>query len=332
MRVTIHDVAAAAGVSINTVSRVLNDRPDVGPETRARVQRVIADLGYRPNRLARSLIQRSSRTIGLVVTDCTNPNTARQIRVVQQTMAAANYGVMIVDTQEDGAQQQDAIHRLEENVVDGIILTPAAAHGASLADLARRLPLVLLNREVLEPVSADVVLNDNAGGAHLAASHLIARGHTRIAYVTARRDVSTVRERLRGYAHALAAAGIPSDDRLIARAEITVEDAAAATADLLRLDPRPTAILAYNDFMAVGVLSALQASGLAVPGDVAIVGYDDIVYAPYLQVPLTTVAQQTHEMGRAAAAILLDRLGGDESPPQRLVLAPTLVVRASTGA
>jgi LacI family transcriptional regulator len=267
----------------------------------------------------------------LVVTDCTNPNTARQIRVVQQTMAAANYGVMIFDTQEDGAQQQDAIHRLEENVVDGIILTPAAAHGASLADLARRVPLVLLNREILEPVSADIVLNDNAGGAYLATSHLLQKGHQRIAYVTARREISTVRERLRGYSSALLAAGIEPDDRLIARAEITVEDAAAATADLLRLDPRPTAILAYNDFMAVGVLSALRSAGLTVPQDVAIVGYDDIVYAPYLQVPLTTVAQQTLEMGRAAATILLNRLGGDESPPQRIVLAPSLVVRESSG-
>lgn len=331
MRVTIRDVAQHAGVSNNTVSRVLNDRPDVNPGTRARVQQVIEELGYRPNSLARSLLRRESRTVGLVVTDCTNPNTARQIRAVQQTMAAEGYAVMIFDTQEDADRQREALHVLEEKVVDGIIITPATICDDTLNHLTQRLPVTLLNRELDGLVSCDVVLNDNLEGARIATAHLIAAGHTRIGYVTAAREVSTVRDRMRGYQVALADASISFDQGLIERTAITIEAAAAATLLLLNARPTPTAILAYNDLMAVGVLSALHTAGCRVPEDVALVGYDDIIYAPYLDVPLTTVAQQTQEMGITAARLLLERLAGSESPPQRVVLKPHLVIRASSG-
>ncbi len=331
MRVTIRDVAHHAGVSNNTVSRVLNDRPDVSPATRVRVQTVIEELGYRPNNLARALLRRESRTIGLVVTDCTNPNTARQIRAVQQTMAAGGYAVLIFDTQEDAERQEAALRVLEEKVVDGIIITPATIQDDALAHLAHRLPIILLNREMDERAACDVVLNDNLQGACVAIAHLIANGHTRIGYVTAMREVSTVRDRLRGYQAALANASIPFDPLLVERGAIATEAAAMATLRLLEQRPTPTAIFAYNDFMAVGVLSAVLNAGRRVPDDVALVGYDDIVYAPYLQVPLTTIAQQTQEMGVMAARLLLERLAGSERPPQRIVLTPHLVVRASSG-
>lgn len=332
MRVTIRDVAARAGVSINTVSRVLNGRPDVKPTTRDRVQQVIAELGYRPNRLARSLTGRSSRMVGLVVTDCTNPNTARQIQVIQQVLVAVGYAVLIFDTQEDAAAEQAAIDLLLEQVADGVILTPVSNRGDGLASLGQQVPLILLNRETEEPIACDIVLNDNAGGARAATEHLIALGHRRIGYVTARKDVSTVRDRLAGYRGALIAAGLPADDQFVVRAEITVKDASAATRGLLDRPARPTAILAYNDLMAVGVLAALTEAGRRVPDDIALVGYDDIAYAPYLSVPLTTVRQQTQRMGRTAARMLLERFGGAEMPPRRVVLAPDLIVRASSGA
>lgn len=331
MRVTIRDVAAKAGVSINTVSRVVNDRPDVKPATREHVQRVIAELRYRPNSLARSLIRRSSRTVGLVVTDCTNPNTARQIQVVQQVMATAGYAVLIFDSQEDGADQLAATDLLEDQVVEGIILTPAGSRGGGLPGLSQRLPVVLLNREIDEPIDCDLVLNDNAGGARLATEHLIELGHRRIGYVTARKAVSTVRDRLAGYRGALIAADLAADDRLVVRSEITVEDAAAATRILLERQDRPSAILAYNDLMAVGVLAAVTGAGLRVPEDIALVGYDDIAYAPYLGVPLTTVRQQTQRMAETAAKLLLDRFEGAEMAPRRVVLAPELIVRRSSG-
>ena len=194
MRVTIHDVAQRAGVSNNTVSRVLNNRPDVSPATRTRIQQVIEELGYRPNSLARSLLRRESLTIGLVVTDCTNPNTARQIRAVQQTMAEGGYAVLIFDTQEDARRQEAALRVMEEKVVDGIIVTPATIQDDEIARLAQRLPVILLNREIDGLDTCDAVLNDNLEGARAAVAHLVANGHTRIGYVTATRNVSTVRD------------------------------------------------------------------------------------------------------------------------------------------
>jgi len=331
VRVTIRDVAKRAGVANNTVSRVLNNRPDVNAETRVRVRQVIDELDYRPNGLARSLLRRRSQTVGLVVTDCANPNTARQISAVQQAMIAGGYAVMIFDTQEDRARQQKALEILDEKAVDGAIVSPAAARDDGLVKLAARLPLILLNREVEGLATCDIVLNDNAEGARLAVDHLIAAGHTHIAHLTAMRDASTVRDRLHGYRAALVHARIPFDERLVERSAITVEDAAAATFRLLERQPSPTAIFAYNDFMAVGVLSALLASHRRVPIDVALVGYDGIVYAPYLQVPLTTVVQQTEAMGAAAAQLLLARLAGAAGPPQRIVIQPHLVIRASSG-
>jgi len=334
VRVTIHDVARRAGVSINTVSRVVNDRPDVREETRTRVREVIAALGYRPNGLARSLVRRQSRTLGLIVTDTTNPNTARQVRVFQQTVADAGYATMIFDSEESAAREGEALAVLDERAADGIAITPAAGSALAAAVprlLERGMPVVLLNREVPGLSGCDAVLNDNAAGARAAVAHLVAVGRRRIAYVTARLDVSTVRDRLHGYHDALAEAGIPEEARRVIHAETTIEAAAAAARTLLAEASPPDAIFAYNDLMAVGVLAALLDAGRRVPDDIALVGYDDITYAPHLRVPLTTVAQPTDALAAAAATCLLDRLRGDESPPRRVVLAPRLVVRASSG-
>lgn len=330
MRATIRDVAARAEVSINTVSRVLNNRPAVKQTTADRVRKAIDELGYRPNGLARALLRNSSNTIGLVVTDCTNPNTALQIRIIQQRMSAAGYAVLIFDSQESSDQEDMAIDVLEEKVVDGVILTPSEGSRLSSQSMSKGVPLVLLNRKLTQELACDVVLNDNAAGAHLATDHLIAQGHTRIAYVTSNRAISTVEERIRGYRCALANAGLPYQDDLVMRAGISIDEAAAVTNRLVQEGIRPTAIMAYNDLMAVGVISSLTANGIKVPAQVSLVGFDDIQYAPFLSVPLTTVRQPTTEMAGVAAELLLKRLTGDSEPPRRVVLAPELVVRAST--
>lgn len=332
MRVTIRDVAARSGVSANTVSRVLNGKQDVSKETRARVQAVIDELGFRPNNLARSLLRRHSRTIGHVVTDCTNPNTAQQIRAVQDVTTREGYSVVLFDTNERTDRQAESLHLLEEQVVDGVILTPARSHDDGLARfIARGNRLVLLNRDV-DGLDVDRVTIDNRAGAHAAIRHLLDLGHRRIAYVTGRQEISTVRERLAGYQDALVKARVAADPRLVCRAEIDPEAAAEATRRLLERKRRPTAIFTYNDLMAVGALVAIREAGLRVPEDISLVGHDDILYAPYLQVPLTTVAQPTRELGETAARLLVDRLRGDDGPLRRIVLAPKLVVRASTAA
>jgi DNA-binding LacI/PurR family transcriptional regulator len=171
---------------------------------------------------------------------------------------------------------------------------------------------------------------DNRAGAQAAIRHLLDLGHRRIAYVTGRNEISTVVERLAGYHDALAEHGVVPNPGLVSRVEIEPEAAAEATRRLLDREPRPTAIFSYNDLMAVGALVAIREAGLRVPEDVSLVGHDDILYAPYLQVPLTTVAQPTREMGETAARLLVDRLRGDERPPRTIVLSSRLVVRAST--
>lgn len=326
-RITIRDVASAAGVSINTVSRTVNDRHDVSPETRSRVKRVIEELGYRPNAMARSLLSQKSRTAGHVVTDYSNPNNALQLRAVQSLMIGAGYSVIAFDTQEDPDFEQRALTILEEKSVDGVLLTPAAVSGEALRSLSKRMPLVLTNREI-PGLPVDVVLSDNALGSSLAVKHLIAIGHRRIAYVTSARDVSTVRDRLSGYLLALEEAGLSSEG-LVVRTDTSFEGAAQAAMELMKRE-RPTAIFTYNDNMAVGVLSALLALGAKVPDDIALVGFDNIRYAPYLSVPLTTVAQPSVEISRAGAQMLLERIDGLTEPPRRLVFEPQLVVRAST--
>lgn len=329
MRITIKDVARDAGVSMNTVSRVLNDRPDVNPETRRRVQRTIETLGYRPNALARSLLQRRSRTIGHVVPNYANPNVARQLQAVQDTMTAAGYTVISFDTQERPATQRMALQALEEKVADGLIMTPVSSRDDALGRLSSRIPLVLTNREVLG-LDVDRVVSDNILGARLAIEHLISLGHRTIGYITSDRQVSTVEDRLTGYRQALEAADLPVEAELMVRVDASIEAATVATRRMFELRPDVTALFVYNDFMAVGVLSTLLEMGLRVPNDIAIVGFDDIVYAPYLRVPLTTVSQQTDAIGQTAAQLLIARMEDPSRAPQRIVLEPHLVVRAST--
>lgn len=329
MRITIKDVARQAGVSMNTVSRVINDRPDVNPETRRRVQRTIEELGYRPNALARSLLQGSSRTVGHVVPNYANPNVARQLQAVQATMTAAGYTVISFDTQEQPATQRMALQTLDEKVADGLIMTPVSSRDDSLAGLSARMPVVLTNREVVG-LEVDRVVTDNILGARLAIDHLVSLGHRTIGYITSDRQVSTVEDRLIGYRQALEAADLPAQPDLVVRVDASIEEAASATRRMFELRPDVTALFVYNDFMAVGVLSALLETGLRVPNDIAIVGFDDIVYAPYLRVPLTTISQETDAIGRTAAELLIARLADPGREPQRIVLEPHLVVREST--
>ncbi|MFN8523893.1 MAG: LacI family DNA-binding transcriptional regulator [Chloroflexota bacterium] len=330
MRITIRDVAARSGVSVNTVSRVINGRHDVNSETRARVQGVIDELGFRPNGLARSLLSQQTRTLGHIVTDCTNPNTAQQLRALHDVAFADGYGVMLFDTNEREDRQVQALQILEEQRVAGIVMTPVRSDTHALDSLRRRgTHLVLVNRE-LDDLVTDCVLNDDAAGSRAAVEHLMDLGHTRIAYITAAPGVGTARSRVRGFEAALHDRGVRIDPALIMRASIDPEAAAESARALMQLSRPPTAIMTHNDLMAVGVFGALKEMGLAVPGDVALVGYDDILYARYLEIPLTTVAQETRQMGEAAARLLLARIAGEAAPPRRIVFTPRLVVRASS--
>jgi LacI family transcriptional regulator len=321
------DVARLAGVSLKTVSRVVNHEAGVRPQTEARVRGAVEALGYRANDIARNLRRgRPSATIGLVIEDVRNPFYSAVARAVEQVARDHGYVVVIANSDEDAAAERKAAASLLERRVGGLLIVPAGRDHAYLRNEVRLgTPVVFVDRPA-DSIAADEVLLDNAGGARQAAEHLLTRGHRRIAVVADSPDIVTIAERLSGYRRTVEAAGLLVDETLIRTGLHDVRDAEAATVDLLGLPDPPTAIFATNNRGCVGALRALHARS-AERSRPALVGFDDFELADLLQV--TVVRHDPHEMGRQAADLLFARLSGDESPPQRIVLPTELVVRAS---
>jgi LacI family transcriptional regulator len=324
-RPTMVDVAELAGVSLKTVSRVVNHEAGVRPETEGRVRAAVETLGYRANDIARNLRRgRPSATIGLVIEDVRNPFYSAVARAVEQVARDHGHVVVIANSDEDAAAERRAAVSLLERRVSGLLIVPAGRDHAYLRNEVRLgTPVVFMDRPA-DSIEADEVLLDNAGGARQAAEHLLALGHRRISVVADSPDIVTIAERLSGYRRTVEAAGVAVDETLIRPGLHDVRDAEAATFDLLALPDPPTAIFATNNRGCVGALRALHtlSGGRSRP---ALVGFDDFELADLLQV--TVVRHDPHEMGRRATDLLFARLSGDESPPRRVVLPTELVVR-----
>lgn len=325
----LRDIALEVGCSVNTVSRALSNKPDVSPETRARVLEVAARLHYTPNLLARALVSKQTRTLGLVVTDCTNPYYGQMIRGVEAAATRAGFALLLATSDENPEKERRVLTTLRERRVDGLLIAPIDGKAEHLAELeSDGLPQIYLSRPP-EGFAADFVANDNRAGAALAVRHLVELGHRMIAHATRESAVFSAVGREAGYLEALRAAGL--DDGPTLRGAPDIEGGRRVARLLLERDPLPSAIFAYNDLMAIGLMSELAAAGHRVPEDVSVVGYDDIELAAYVQPPLTTVAQQTTEIGRRAAELLVRRIErGPAHRPRTIVLPPVLVVRGST--
>jgi DNA-binding LacI/PurR family transcriptional regulator len=337
---TLEEVAALAGVSRATVSRVVNGSPKVSPAVRAQVERAVAKLGYVPNRAARSLVTRRADSVALVVSEpharfFSEPFFAGMVRGVSAALADTGVQLQLLiahDLPDRG--------RLERYVlgghVDGVLL--ASLHGGDpLPGTLERagVPAVLVGRpagrggppENRRPAS--YVDADNRGGARQAVDHLARRGRRRIATIAGPRDMGVGQDRLDGWRDGLAAAGLDAADDLVEVGDFTEEGGAAAMGRLLQRPGRPVdAVFAASDLMAAGALRALRAAGRRVPDDVAVVGFEDSAVARYAQPPLTTVRQPIEEMGRQAARLLLAKVAG-EAGGMHLILDVELVVRAS---
>ena len=333
MAVTIRDVAKLAGVSPMTVSRVINGSPKVTPETRERVEAAIAELHFVPNTLARGLTQSRSGTIGMVVPDLGDPFFTLVLRGAEQVARAAGYRVIVCNTNSDGELEASYVDNLIAHQVDGVLLAPVSDASKQVTDWmrARGLPFVLLDREI-PGVEADIVQGDGVGGARVLVDHLVANGHRRIGHITEPQDVSTARDRFRGYREALEANGIAYDPALVAEGSgATISGAQEATAELLGRGVEFTAIVAVNNLSAVGVVLALRAAGFSVPGDVAVTCFDDIELAAYLCPFLTVMAQPATMYGSLATELLLDRIQGTAPAEARVMVLPgELIVREST--
>lgn len=327
-RPTIHDVAARAGVSKSLVSLALRGSPKVSDRSRALVLQAAADLGYRANAAARSLADRRSRTVGVLVLDLHNPVFAEILDGVQSEVRGHGYSTMLVTGGADPQLEQAELEKLLEFQVEGLIIIAHRLPAAVLRQVAQECPVVVITRHEVTGPGIDTVSNDDVAGAQLAVEHLVELGHRRIVHLSGG-DNSISQDRQRGYLHAMRAAHLARQSRVVPGG-LTDGDGYFAANAALDLDPRPTALFAANDMSALGAIAAVQDRGLSVPGDVSVVGYDGMSLGALRTLSLTTVAQPLREMGAEAARRLFDRLERPTRRAAHVTVGVHLVRRGST--
>jgi LacI family transcriptional regulator len=342
------DVAREAGVSLMTVSRAINAKGEINPQTRARVLRVAEEMGYRPSDIARGLATRRTHTLGLVIPDVANPFFSDVARGAEHVAYAAGYNVFLCNTDEDPQRESAVLQSLEEKRVDGIVLCSSRLDDRELRTVVDRHPaVVLVNRELEETDAGDeadeyiredtpsirngagVVLVDDETGGRAVAQHLLQAGHKAVGLLAGPPASRSGHQRARGYRAALAAVGLPYRPDWVRDCSPVVESGQAVASALLAAHPELTALECYNDLVAVGALQACADLGRRVPDDVAIAGFDDIVLAALVTPPLTTCRVPRYELGALGLRLLLEQIGGCPQGHRKIVLRPDLVVRAS---
>jgi LacI family transcriptional regulator len=332
--VTIKDVARLAGVSPMTVSRVINGSERVSPETRRTVEQAISELGYVPSRLARGLSRQRTGTLALIVPDVANPFFTLIVRAAEDVARRAGYRIVLCDTRGDLSIEREVIEEMIAHRVEGIVIAPVSDGSKShLLRFAKfGVPFVLVDRTVLG-IDVDTILGDSVGGAKQLVEHLISLGHRRIGFIVESDEVSTARDRRRGYESALEAAGIELDPAIVAKATVDPSGGFDGMQRLLQLEDPPTAVFTVNNLVALGAIEAVRGAGLEVPDDLALVCFDDIEYASRLNPFLTVMEQPAEAFGTIGTQLLLDRIEGRASERPRLVVLPAeFVIRKSCGA
>jgi LacI family transcriptional regulator len=326
--VTLADIAREAGTSASTASRAISGRGYVSADVRARLLEVADRLGYVPNASARTLKQRTSRVVGVVVSDLGNQFYGRLAAAIEETLREADYQMVLIGDNSESAEEVAGARTFLAMRAPGVIMTPVgdeaslmlARHGVSVVEVDRR----------LSTVPCDAVVIDNERGARDATAHLLATGHRRVGLLVADTNWTSDAGRLRGYRDAHEDAGIPIDDALIVRIGFHAPDAEARIGALLD-QGRPSAIFAANNLLAEQAWHVLRNRGLRIPDDVSLVGFDDVPWMGMVSPGITVVAQPTEALGRRAAELLLRRLADPACEPTVEQLEPTLVVRGSTG-
>ena len=321
-------MAAEAGVSIATVSKVINGRYGVAPETLTRVQTVIDQLGYESSLVARSLRSRRTNVIGILVADI-EPFSAELLKGAGAAIRAREYELIVYSGSGHGKDhsgwERRYVSRLGGTLTDGMILvTP------TVVDVSDTTPIVAVDPHA-GPSRLPSVHSDNLAGAIAATEHLLELGHRRIGFLAGRPDLESARQREQGYRQALAGADITPDPELTRAGDYELEMSEAPARQLLTLDDRPTAIFAANDLSAIQTMHVARSLGLAVPGDVSVVGFDNIPESAFTNPPLTTIDQSIQAMGRQAVELLIDLIEENTERPQQVTLPTRLVVRQSSG-
>ncbi|MFI8087682.1 LacI family DNA-binding transcriptional regulator [Streptomyces sp. NPDC086080] len=334
---TMSDVARSAGVSVATVSHVLNNTRPVLPHTRQAVLDAVEELGYTPNTLARSLVTSRTRSIGLAVSAISNPYFTEILQGVEAAALEHGHSLLIADPHDDPDHERKVVQLLHERRVDGMIVAPSPRPHELLAYLGRhRVPTVFLDRLVGTPEAGEglrfdqVCAESTAPTAHLV-THLAGLGHRRIALVAGLPGLSTTAERITGYRDGLAEAGLPYDERLLVHGDSDTAGAQRAVSGLLSSGALPTALVTANNAMTIGALRALRNHGLSVPGDIALCCFDDFAWADLFSPRLTAIAQPSREIGTRAVQVLLERVAEPDRPARTEQLACAFVHRTSCG-
>ncbi len=330
---SIREVAKRAGVSLGTVSNVLNRPEIVAKETRERVSSAIEEIGFVRNGSARQLRAGTSQHIGLVVLDVANPFFTEVARGVEDLANQAGYVVILCNSDDSVEKENHYLHVLEEQRTRGVLITPVQSDAGYLQRFRQRgIDVVLLDRTSRSKDLCSVAVDDVLGG-ELAAAHLLEEGHERIGFVHGPLSIRQIADRRRGVIQAVKMAGLDPDRAII---DITTQAQSAREGEecvekLLNARIRPTAVFCANDLLALGLMRGLIKRGLAIPGDMALVGYDDVEFASILATPLTSIRQPKYELGRAAAELLLDEVNNPTSHQhQHIVYQPELIVRESS--
>lgn len=315
-------------MSQTTVSRVLHDHPNVKPETREHVLRVLRETDYAPNAVARAMVTRHTGTIGVVVEDITNPFYPEIVEALSSELAACDRRMILWNS--SGAGESSAVEAIQEKLVDGVVFTTATAGSVALEKAIQHgAPIVQVNRYV-EEMECDRVITDNVGGGWLAAEYLIGCGHKRIGLIGGLREASTAIEREHGFRECLKQHNLMLNDGLYRSGNFSYCSAHKAMRELLELPERPSAVFCANDLTAFAALNAARTLGVTVPDDVWVVGFDDIDMASWETLDLTTVRQPTREMARVAVRLLLQRIRDPTHPPKHCRFGSELIIRGST--
>jgi DNA-binding LacI/PurR family transcriptional regulator len=327
---SIKDIARKANVSFSTVSRALQNSPLISRRTAEKIQRIARESGYRASAVARGLVTQKTKTIGVVVTSIADPFVSDVVDGIEECCNNHGYSVFLANSNADPEREQKVVQSFSERRVDGIVVTSSRVGALYVPLLSEmKVPIVLVNNQHPGEFVHSVMI-ENVQGSREATNHLIRLGHRRIAYLGDRLGHQSDTERFSGYRQALDQAALPFFPELVAHGDGKSEAAIAVTESLMTLKNPPTAIFCYNDMTALGVLRALHARKLHVPGDVSVVGFDDLFIASYTDPPLTTVRQPRRRMGLLAMECLLQLMQG-QYPSQAITVAAELVVRESSG-
>ena len=332
---TMQDVAEEAGFSVNTVSRAINDRPEISSDTKQKILEVANELGYRPNRPAQRLRSDKTGTIGVVVADIANPFFSELVKGIEETARKDGFSLILQDTNEDCQIEMDAVEMLMAERVDGVLISPTQYDKKALLELDKYgIPFVLLAR-YFDDLETHYVIPDDVKGGYLATSHLLNLGHERIAFLNGPTHISSAKDRLKGYRKALSESEeVEFDSTLIREDVLTMDEGYRVATSLLKetAPDYPSGIFAYSDFVALGVIKAIRKLKLRIPEDIALVGYDNVSFSSCLEVPLTSIDIHKYMLGKygfqTLKRIIFEDNGGDAL--RKLERDVDLIPRAST--